>query len=181
MFVIERGRVRLTLGSGSHEKVISVFGEGEFFGELSLLSGAPRTATAVAVDESVLFAINRDVFRMMVQDDLDVVFRMLNAQGQRLSLTNQPIEVLMKTLLRLRILAHVARTVVAEGGPPCTLEIAQLANDLGVDVERVREVLMLAADQGAGMVRDHAWELPSSEQLQVLLDLVCREAQPPSD
>ena len=118
---------------------------------------------------------------MMVQDDLDVVFRMLNAQGQRLSLTNRPIEALMKMLLQLRILTHCARGAVAAGGPPATVDLTRVADDLELEPEKVRETLSAAADQGAGVVRGFSWELSSKEQLGVLLDLICRETQPPTD
>src|SRR2546422_11590004 len=78
MFVIAEGRVRLTLGNGGLEKELTVLGPGEFFGELSLLSDAPRSATATAVEDSTLLVIGRDVYAMMMQDDLDIVLRMMN-------------------------------------------------------------------------------------------------------
>src|SRR5438876_11067174 len=85
MFVLAKGHVRLTLGSEGLEKDLTVLGPGDFFGELSLLSDAPRSATATAVEDSSLLVIGRDVYAMMMQDDLDIVFRMMNTQGRRLS------------------------------------------------------------------------------------------------
>src|SRR5437899_460779 len=74
MFVVSAGRVRVTIGSEGHEREVGTFGPGEFFGELSLLSDAPRTATAEAIEDTTLLAIDRAAFSMMVQDDLDIVF-----------------------------------------------------------------------------------------------------------
>jgi len=96
MFVLERGKVSLTLTSEGRQKEVAVLAPGDFFGELSLLSGAPRTATAEAIEDSTLLAIRRDVFALMMQDDLDIVFRMMNVLGTRLAQTNRQLEALMR-------------------------------------------------------------------------------------
>ena len=96
MFVLERGKVSLTLTAEGAQKQVAMLEPGDFFGELSLLSGAPRTATAEAVEDSTLLAIRRDVFALMMQDDLDIVFRMMNVLGTRLGQTNRQLEALMR-------------------------------------------------------------------------------------
>src|SRR3989442_13143123 len=89
MFFIGGGRVRLTITCEGHERELAVLQAGDFFGELSLLSGARRTATAVAVDDCDLLTIRRDVFAMLMQDDLQAVLRILAGLGQRLRQTDQ--------------------------------------------------------------------------------------------
>jgi len=178
MFVIEKGRVRLTLGTAGHEKEVAVLGRGEFFGELSLLSGAARSATAQAVEDSNLLAIGRDVFAMMVQDDLDVVFRMMNAQGQRLSQTNQPIQQLMQRLGRVRILIHCLRLLLSEQPPACTVDIDAFATDIGLGVDEVSATLNDAVLHGAGTLHDHRWRLEGQDQLQKLIEVLARYAEP---
>ena len=96
MFVLESGKVSLTLTSEGTQKQVAVLAPGDFFGELSLLSGAPRTATAEAIEDSTLLAIRRDVFALMMQDDLEIVFRMMNVLGARLRQTNLQLEELMR-------------------------------------------------------------------------------------
>ncbi len=73
MFVVATGRVRLTLGSGAEMREIGVMGPGDFFGELSLLSGGERSATAEAIEDSRLLVVGRDAFSMLLQDDLATV------------------------------------------------------------------------------------------------------------
>jgi len=178
MFVIEKGRVRLTLGTAGHEKEVAVLGRGEFFGELSLLSGAARTATAQAVEDSTLLAISRDVFAMMVQDDLDVVFRMMNAQGQRLSLTNQPIQQLMQRLGRVRILTHCLRRLLDTQPPACTIDVDAFATDVGLGADEITATLNDAVLHGAGTLHDHRWRLEGQDQLQKLIEVLARYAEP---
>jgi len=102
MFVLSEGRVKLALHTEGHEQELAVLGPGEFFGELSLLIDQPRTATATVVDDATLIAIDRAVFAMMMQDDLDVVFRMMNVLGRRLSETDQQMQTLRREVERLR-------------------------------------------------------------------------------
>jgi small-conductance mechanosensitive channel/CRP-like cAMP-binding protein len=61
MFVVLQGRVRVTLEpSGQEVAVISSRG---FFGEMSMLTGDPRTATVTALDDSALLEVTADRFR----------------------------------------------------------------------------------------------------------------------
>src|SRR5262249_49713840 len=133
MFVVSKGRVRLTIGSEGNEKQVAAPGPGEFFGDLSLLSDTPRTATAVALEDSTLLVIGRDAFAMMVQDDLDIVFGMLNIQGKRLSLTNEPIQQLMEQLGRIRVAAHcLQRLIRSSDQSATTLDIGALAREVNL-------------------------------------------------
>ena len=47
MFIIRSGRVKIySQGEGSKELTLNVYGEGDFFGEFSLIDGEPRSASA---------------------------------------------------------------------------------------------------------------------------------------
>jgi CRP/FNR family transcriptional regulator, cyclic AMP receptor protein len=177
MFVISAGRVRLTIGSAGHEKEVAVLGPGAFFGELSLLSDEPRTATAEAMEDSTLLAIGRDVFAMMVQDDLDIVFRMMNIQGQRLSQTNQPIQDLVQRLGRVRIAACALKRFMTAGAFPAAVSVAELAAEIGLSAPIVDATVADLVQRGAGSATNGRWTLQSREQLDTLVGAVCAYAQ----
>ena len=178
MFVISAGRIRLTLGVEGHEKEIAIFGRGDFFGELSLLSGAARTATAEAIEESTLLAIGRDVFAMMVQDDLDIVFRMFNIQGQRLRQTNEPIQQLSQRLGQIRILAHcLKRLLAANSQLPFTVDVDGIAWELHISPEAVHATLADLARRGAGTLENRRWTILGREQVDRLIDALCQFAE----
>jgi small-conductance mechanosensitive channel/CRP-like cAMP-binding protein len=64
MFVIHSGEVRVTIEPGGHE--VARIGPGGFFGEMSLLTGDPRTANVAAVSDTLAIEISTDNFRRIV-------------------------------------------------------------------------------------------------------------------
>lgn len=61
MFIVLDGRVRVTIEPSGQE--VAVTPAGGFFGEMSMLTGDPRTATVTAMDDAVLLEIDADRFR----------------------------------------------------------------------------------------------------------------------
>lgn len=179
MFVIAAGRIRLTIGTEGHEKEVALLGPGEFFGELSLLEGAPRSATAQAAEDSTLLAIGRDVFAMMVQDDLDIVFRMLNIQGRRLTQTNQPIQELTQRLGSLRVAGHALRHVFAANGAlPRIVDLEDLSVHASLSPQAVQAVVAELVQRGVGSLQKSQWTIETRAQVATLLDALCAYADP---
>lgn len=179
MFVISRGRVRLTIGADGHEREIAVLGPGDFFGELSLLSDIPRTATAQAVEDATLLAISKDVFAMLVQDDLDVVFRMMHTQGERLSRADRPLQELTQQLGRVRVAAYAVRHVCGASVPAAMrINLDGLADETRLALATVETTITELVHQGIGSLHEHTWCLEGEEQVRALLDALCRYATP---
>jgi small-conductance mechanosensitive channel/CRP-like cAMP-binding protein len=64
MFVVIHGDVVVTVGPAAHE--VARLGPGDVFGEMSLLTGAPRAATVAAFTDAELLEITADAFRRFV-------------------------------------------------------------------------------------------------------------------
>jgi len=68
MYVIEFGRVRIELHSNDRRHpVLATLGRGEFFGEMSLMTGERRTADAIACEETLLVVIDRDALAPLLR------------------------------------------------------------------------------------------------------------------
>ena len=81
MFIVSRGRVAITVGPERRE--VAVTNTGGYFGEMSLLTGDPRTATVVARGDCTVLEITADDFRHYVQTNPDVIDRLAAAATAR--------------------------------------------------------------------------------------------------
>lgn len=65
LYLVKSGSVRIFVNGldGSETSVILVGNMGQMFGELAVIDGLPRSATAVAMTPTVLCTLNRDTFR----------------------------------------------------------------------------------------------------------------------
>jgi CRP/FNR family cyclic AMP-dependent transcriptional regulator len=89
-FIIQQGRVAITLpDENGREMVLATLAAGQFFGEISLLDGGPRTATARAETEAALLELGRDDFLQFVRKHPSAAIHMMTVLGQRQRETNE--------------------------------------------------------------------------------------------
>lgn len=61
--MIRRGAVRIAVPvNETHSRHLGTFGRGAFFGEMSFLDGAARSADAIAFSETELYVLSRKVY-----------------------------------------------------------------------------------------------------------------------
>ena len=68
-YLVARGEVALRVLLGGGEKEVARLQRGAFFGEMSLLTGEPRTATVVAVGDAALLGVDREAFSRVLAAD----------------------------------------------------------------------------------------------------------------
>jgi CRP-like cAMP-binding protein len=71
MFVVASGHVDVVIEP--ERQIVAGIDAGGYFGEMSLLSGAPRTATVLAVGDTAVLELDADVFRRLAADDPQAV------------------------------------------------------------------------------------------------------------
>ena len=80
LFVIAEGSARVSVGGKSKAKL----GPGDFFGEIALLDGGPRTATVTAETDVKLYGLTEWAFRGLLQEHPAVAVKTLQAMAGRL-------------------------------------------------------------------------------------------------
>ena len=122
MYMIEDGAVDIVAGSGKQKAIVKSLIKQQYFGELSLLDGAPRSATAVASRDTHLFALDRDDFVAFIKGRPDAALAIMHEVGERMRATNDlltrtvTINVLEEEDKKLTMGERVADMVAAFGG-----------------------------------------------------------------
>ena len=90
MYLIERGRVRISIkdADGSDVTLAELAG-GDFFGEMALLDGKPRSADTTVVEDAFFAILSRENFLNFVRANPDVALKMLSAITHRLRRTDE--------------------------------------------------------------------------------------------
>lgn len=89
MYVIRSGKVELSIYDEDRQRVVlATFEDGDFFGELSLLDQAPRSATATALTDTEVLVIDRLDLRLLFAEKPDAALDVISALGNRLRQTS---------------------------------------------------------------------------------------------
>ncbi len=93
MCIVLEGRLEVRKEDAQHVyKTVSTVTRGRSLGEMTMVDGEPRSATAVAVEESVLAVLTQDNFKLIVQDRpalaVKLMFEIARLISQRLRLTS---------------------------------------------------------------------------------------------
>lgn len=84
LYLIVEGRVRVMREQAGREEQLATLGPGEFFGEMALLDGKPRSATVLTDEDTQCLILSRwDLLRAMRRDP-EIAIQMLTVMSTRL-------------------------------------------------------------------------------------------------
>jgi len=156
LYIIKSGMVKIGVtSSDGREVTLALLGPGEFFGELALLDGLPRSSDAVTVDACHFLLLRRDDFLQFVVTRPEIALHLLEVLSRRLRNDNDLVQdaTLLDVPARLaRVLLRLCTTAgqpVAHG-TRITLRLTQsdLAGMAGASRESVNKCLVLYEQDG---------------------------------
>lgn len=155
-YIIKSGSVKIyRLAEDGREKVLDVFGPGDFFGEMGLLDHEPRSAGAATLERSLLLVIGKQDFLQLLGKYPQVALRVSQTLSQRLRNANQQIEDFAFRDARSRVIRALLALADQHGHPvaggsriavPVTHQ--DLAGLAGTSRETVTRVMMEMEKQG---------------------------------
>jgi uncharacterized membrane protein len=145
LFLIEDGAVEISYGEGKAKVRLAALFTGQYFGELSLFDGAPRSATAVAAKRSRLIRLDRKDLVDFVNKNPAAALRIIAEMSERLRQTNELMSrqvsrnVLEEAEERLTFGQRIADKVAAFGGSWTFIFLfaAMMFTWMGVNILRV--------------------------------------------
>ena len=83
-YLIQSGRVEITKIIDNIEKTIDILNPGEIFGEMAILEGAPRSASAIAIDHVKVLEFNRENFEILMMGNPQIALKLLKLFTKRI-------------------------------------------------------------------------------------------------
>jgi len=175
LYVVARGHVGIVRQSPEGDELLLALCEpGEYFGDLALLDGAPRSASAVAVEDCALLFLPRRAFRAVLEAHPAALWRCLEVVVGQLRRLTEVADDIALVDVRRRLARRLIRLadqglVEVEGDPapgrqrPLRLTQQHLANMTGTTRESVNKQLhafvaegLIALEQGQVRIVDRA-------------------------
>lgn len=116
MYVVKSGRVRVWRRLGEHEIVLATIGNGEFFGEMALLEGLPRSASATVAEDAELVEIDKETFEAMLRSNSEIGVRMMRKLCARLREADRRLQTALIEHGLGRVI-EAMRSLIASGEP----------------------------------------------------------------
>jgi CRP-like cAMP-binding protein len=154
MYVIREGRVQVSkLSDDGREKILEFLDAGDFFGEMSLLDDAPRSATVRALSDTRVLALSRTDFLNVMRRSPDVAMAVVQELTRRLRDTDEQASSLSFQRVKQRtqgLLQRLAKDDVERDGRRITpvLTHQQIADMIGTSRETVTRALKGLKQQG---------------------------------
>ncbi|MFW5685293.1 MAG: Crp/Fnr family transcriptional regulator [Spirochaetota bacterium] len=148
MYIIQKGSVKITKIVNDSEVLLAVLRQGDMFGEMSLIESKPRSASAIAFEDAVLLAVNKENFARMVQTQPQIIARLTTTLAERIWFIYKQ---LANTLLTNEVgrmydalLIQLERArIPIRSGEPYTFEfgIKELINMVGLPISEGNQVV----------------------------------------
>jgi len=84
LYIIQKGSVKITKIVNDNEVLLALLKPGDIFGEMSILEDKPRSASAIAYEDSVLLAVNKVNFKRMVATQPQIITRLTQLLSERI-------------------------------------------------------------------------------------------------
>lgn len=155
LYVVSSGGVKITVSTTNSELVLAILGPGQYFGEMALLDGLPRSATAVALEPTVLVMLTHEVFIGCLTEFPKVALALLVELCGQLRTTNLLAADLTTHGMEVRVIHKLLNLATACGEPtplglviPISISQQDLANMVNGSREAVNRILQDLRKEG---------------------------------
>jgi len=149
LYIIQKGAVKIAKIVNDNEVLLALLKPGDIFGEMSILEDKPRSASAIAYEDSVLLAVNKVNFSRMVSSQPQMITRLTQLLSERIwfiykqiantQLTNplgRLYDALLIQLERSKISLGIADSYTFDFGPKELINLVGLPKSEGNGVIR---------------------------------------------
>ena len=151
MYLVAAGQVKVVLiAEDGREVILSVLGEGSFFGEMSVIDEEPRSAHVIAMEDSNLLVLRREDFHARLRQSPEVAISLLKEISRRLRRADEKIGSLVLLDVNGRVAHLLLRMADDEGGDRIIRKLTHhtIAQMIGSSRETVSRTMRNLVDRG---------------------------------
>ncbi len=151
LYVVATGQVKVVLiGEDGREVILSVLGEGDFFGEMSLIDEEPRSAHVIAMEDSNLLVIRREDFQAILQQSPGIAMGLLRELSRRLRRVDEKVGSLVLLDVNGRVAQLLLDLADEAGSDKITRRLTHhtIAQMIGSSHETVSRTMRELVDKG---------------------------------
>jgi CRP/FNR family transcriptional regulator, cyclic AMP receptor protein len=179
MYIIQKGKVRVSKRFAGKTNVISILEKGDFFGEMAIVNRIQRTATVTAIDDVELLVFDREGLQNMIARNVRIALTIIDKLCRRLQNAHLKIQHLVKRDARGLIVLHL-RSLYQElpaDHPVIALEkcVEEVSFSLELPMDGVREVLDALVAEGVLAREGELLRLADAERFATLAESVGKD------
>jgi CRP-like cAMP-binding protein len=88
MYVIDSGRVSIVKKIGDSDIILTTLDEGDYFGEMALITGSKRSASAIAHTQCKIHTMDKETFESNLTNNINFTRKLLGTLARRLEATD---------------------------------------------------------------------------------------------
>ena len=171
LYVIQSGTVELMRSGPEGPRLVARLAPGEFFGEMGVLLGRPRSVSAVAASASRLIELDAATFEEMCVAQPEIAIRVIQRLAARVIDLEQRLAALgVDDLLRPIVRVLVRRADHEAGGGRLATTLRKLAGDAGLSLLEAHRALGQLMERKLVRLVDDVLVIPDLEALSACLD-----------
>lgn len=151
LYIVSTGQVKVVLiGEDGREVILSVLGDGDFFGEMAIIDDEPRSAHVIAMKDSHLLVLRREAFQAQLEQNPKIALKLLRVLVQRLRRADEKIGGLVLLDVNGRVAQLLLDLAEESGGPKITRRLTHhtIAQMIGSSRETVSRAMRELVERG---------------------------------
>ena len=171
LYVIQTGMVELIRSGPDGPRLVARLAPGEFFGEMGVLLGQPRSVRAVAASDSRLIELEGTTFEEMCVAQPEIAIRVIQRLAARVIDLEQRLAALgSDDLLRPVVRVLVRRADREAGGGKLATTLRRIAGEAGLSLLEAHRALGQLLERRLVRLVDDVLVIPDLEALSACLD-----------
>ncbi len=115
MYLIHRGRVKISKSRGNVEKRIQILEDGEFVGEMAIINSLPRSADALALEECELIRMDRASYSTTIEKNRQFALSFIQFLSKRLRDTTDQLTLLSEKERSRKVFVEIVKDMMIQG------------------------------------------------------------------